>query len=179
MKNFLVKLRTEANKAYPAPESVVAPAGVGDEEARRFERETAARDSALQMSENRKNEQIKRSFIKSMPNCLKPKMLERPDTDTIDQLCTLDSQQIAIREMCNREEYLDDGFNEITESNTDKMLKAITVISNNQKELEQKLEQKVAPKNEPREQGPVNIFTHHYPQQVYRQSYRQNFRPQY
>ena len=76
-----------------------------------------------------------------MPNWLKPKLLERPDTDTIDQLCTLDCKQIAIREMCKREEYFDDGFNEITESNTDKMLKAITVISNNQKELEQKLEQ--------------------------------------
>ena len=81
--------------------------------------------------------------------------------------------------MCNREEYFDDGFNEITESNTDKMLKAITVISNTQKELEQKLEQKVASKNVPSEQGPVSIFTPHYPQQVYRQSYRQNFRPQY
>ena len=114
-----------------------------------------------------------------MPNWLKPKLLERPDTDTIDQLCTLASHQIAIREMCNIEEYFDDGFNEITESNTDKMLKAITVISNNQKELEQKLDQRVAPKNEPSEQGPVNIFTPHYPQQTYRQSYSTNFRPQY
>ena len=62
--------------------------------------------------------------------------------------------------MCNREEYFDDGFNEITVSNTDKMLKAITTISNNQKELEQKLEQRqrTAYKNEPSEQGPVNIF---------------------
>ena len=51
-----------------------------------------------------------------MPNWLKPKLLERQDTDTIDQLRTLASQQIAIREMCNREEYFDDGFNKITES---------------------------------------------------------------
>ena len=80
--------------------------------------------------------------------------------------------------MCNGEEYFDDGFNEITESNTDKMLKAITVISNNHKELEQKLEQYVAPKNKPSEQGPVNIFTPHFPQQVYRQSYRPNYCPQ-
>ena len=157
---------------------MVAPAGAGDPEARRFERETAARESAIEMSENRKNEQIKRFFIKSMPNWLKPKLLERPDTDTIDQLCTLASQQIAIREMCNREEYFDDGFNEITEANTDKMLKAIATISNNQKELEQKLEQRSTPKNEPSEQGPVNIFTPYYPQQAYRQSFRQNFRPQ-
>ena len=179
VKNFLVKLRTEANKANPAPEIVVAAAGGGDAEARRFERETAARESAIEMSENRKDEQIKRFFIKSMPNWLKPKLLERSDTDTIDQLCTLASQQIAIREMCNREEYFDDGFNEITETNIDKMLKAIATISNNQKELEQKLEQRPAPKNEPSEQGPVNTFTPHYPQQVYKQSYRQNFRPQY
>ena len=175
MKNFLVKLRTEANKAYPEPEIVVAPAGAGNLKARRFEKQTAARDSAIQMSENRRNEQIKRFFIKSMPNWLKPKLLERADTGTFNQFCTLASQQIAIREMCKREEYFDDGFNETTESNTDKMLKAITVISNNQKELEQKLEQRVAPKNKPSEQGPVNIFTPHYPQQVYRQSYRQNF----
>ena len=119
MKNFLVKLTTEANKANTAPKTVVAPARLGDPDARRFERETAARESALQMSENRKNEQKKRFFIKSMPNWLKPKLLERPDTDKIDQLCTLAIQQIAIREMCNREEYFDDGFNEITESNTD------------------------------------------------------------
>ena len=155
------------------------PVGVGDPGARRFERETAARESALQMSENRKSEQFKRFLIKSIPNRLKPKLLERPDTDTIDQLCTLASQQIAIREMCNRGEYFDDGFNEITESNTDKMLKAITAISNNQKEVEQKLEQKEAPKNEASEQSPVNIFTPHYLQQVYRHIYRPNFRPQY
>ena len=31
----------------------------------------------------------------------------------------------------------------------------------------------------PKEQRPVNTFTPHYPQQVYRQSYKQNFRPQY
>ena len=55
------------------------------------------------------------------------------------------------------------------------MLKAITVISNNQKELEQI----VAPKNEASEQGPVKIFRPHYPQQINRQSYKPNFRPQY
>ena len=115
VKNFLVKLRTEANKVYPAPEIVVAAAGGGDAEARRFERKTAARKSALEMSENRKNEQIKRFSIKSMPNWLKPRLLKRPDQDTIVQLCTLASQQIAIREICNREEYFDDGFNELTE----------------------------------------------------------------
>ena len=114
-----------------------------------------------------------------MPNWLTPKLLERPDTNSIDQLCTLASQQIAIREMGNREENFDDGFNEITESNTDKELIAITTISNNRKELERKLKQSIAPKTKPSGQGPVNILTPHYPQQVYKHSYGQNFRPQY
>ena len=52
MKNLLVKLRAEAYKAYKALQIVVETAGAGDYEARRFEGETAARDSALQMSKN-------------------------------------------------------------------------------------------------------------------------------
>ena len=96
-------------------------------------------NSALETSENRKNKQIKRFFIKSMPNLLRTKLLERPDTDAIDQLCTLASQQNVIREMSNSEEYFGDGFNEITESNTDKMLKAKTVISKNQNKLNRNL----------------------------------------
>ena len=67
VKNFLVRLGTEANKAS---EIVVTPVGTCDAEVRRFRRETAARDSALAMLENRKNEQIKRFFIKTMPNGL-------------------------------------------------------------------------------------------------------------
>ena len=66
----------------------------------------------LKCQKNEKNEQIKRFFIKVMPSWLKPKLLERPYTDTIDQLCTLASPQIAIRENCNREEYFDDGLTE-------------------------------------------------------------------
>ena len=59
----------------------MSPAGAGEPEARRFERQIATRDSALEMSENRKNEQIKRFFFKSMPNWLKPKIIERPGTE--------------------------------------------------------------------------------------------------
>ena len=39
-----------------------------------------------------KNEPSKRFFIRSMPNWLKPKLLERSAADTIDQLYTLASQ---------------------------------------------------------------------------------------
>ena len=43
VKNFLVKLRTEANKAFPAPETEIVPAGAGDPEARRIERDSSNR----------------------------------------------------------------------------------------------------------------------------------------
>ena len=96
VQNFLVKLRTEANRAYPVPVIRVLPAGAGDSKTHMFSLETAARGSALEivkiLSVNCKNEQIKRFFIKSVPNWLKPKLLERTETDTIDQLCTLASQ---------------------------------------------------------------------------------------
>ena len=55
VKNFLVKSRKEANKAHPPPEIVVAPARGVEAEARRVKRKTAARESVLEMSENRKN----------------------------------------------------------------------------------------------------------------------------
>ena len=61
------------------------------------------------------------AFFKSMPNWLLPKLLERSDTDTKDQLCTFSSQQIA--KNGDSEECFEDGFNEITELNSDKMLK--------------------------------------------------------
>ena len=60
VKNFLAKLRTEANKAYPAPEIVVAPAGLGDPEARRFERESSKRicPSDVRKSKKRANKAL-------------------------------------------------------------------------------------------------------------------------
>ena len=72
------------------------------------------------MSKSPKNEQIKRFFIKSMPNWQTFKLFERSGTETIDQFCSSASQQIAIKEMCNIEEYFGDGYNEIAETNTEK-----------------------------------------------------------
>ena len=60
-----------------------------------------------------KSKQIKHFLIKSMRNWLKPKLLEGPGMDTIDQLCSLTGQKIAVREISNGEEHFDNGFNEI------------------------------------------------------------------
>ena len=90
VENFLVKLKNQAEKAYPTPVINVVPAGGGaaDAEVRREERENAARDATIATSNERKNAQIKRIFIKAMPNWLKPKLLNRPVGDTADDLCT-------------------------------------------------------------------------------------------
>ena len=60
MKNFLVKLRTEANKAHPTPEIVLQPAGAGDPEARRVERDSSTRfcPSDVRKSKKRTNKAL-------------------------------------------------------------------------------------------------------------------------
>ena len=62
VKNFLVKLRTEENKAFPEayPEIVEAPAGLGDPEARRFERDSSKRicPSDVRKSKKRANKAL-------------------------------------------------------------------------------------------------------------------------
>ena len=40
-----------------------------------------------------------------------------PKMDAKEQFCTLANQKIALNN-CNRDEFYDDGFNEITESST-------------------------------------------------------------
>ena len=54
VKNFLVKLRTETNKAYSPPEVVVAPAGGSDADTRRFGRETSTRDCPSDVRKTKK-----------------------------------------------------------------------------------------------------------------------------
>ena len=74
MKNFLVQLKTKANKAYPTPVVEVVPGQAGDIKTRTLALETEERNSALEMSENCKSEQIKRFSIMSMLNWFKPKL---------------------------------------------------------------------------------------------------------
>ena len=68
-----------------------------------------------------------------MPNWFKPKLLEGTKTYSEDQFCTIASQQIALREMCNRDEYYVDRFNVMTESKRQQMLKTKTVTSKSRK----------------------------------------------
>ena len=65
MKNFLVKLRTEANKAHPAPVNEVVPAGASDAEANRSALETIAKDSALKFQKTAKMGK----FVSSLSLC--------------------------------------------------------------------------------------------------------------
>ena len=113
---FLVQLKALAKKAYPTPViPAVAPinahAANAAAEAARFATETATNVTTLAEAETFKNNQIRRVFIKAMPGWLRSKLMERPATDTIHDLCTFASRQITIRDMCRKDDYPEDGFN--------------------------------------------------------------------
>ena len=63
-----------------------------------------------------------------MPKWLKPKLPERPAGDTINQLCELASLKVAIRQMCNKDEYHDDGMSSVKSNLAVKMAKVTNEI---------------------------------------------------
>ena len=131
--NFLVQLQALAKKAYPTPViPAVAPidahAADAAVEAARFATETATNVTTLAEAETFKNNQIRRVFIKAMPGWLRSKLMDRPAIDTIHDLCTFASRQIAIRDMCRKDDYPEDGFNQIENPVSDTLITVNNIV---------------------------------------------------
>ena len=47
-----------------------------------------------------------------MPGWLRSKLMEQPPATTVQELCNMTKKQIMIREICRKEGYPEDGFNE-------------------------------------------------------------------
>ena len=147
--NFLVNLQTKAQRAYPTPvlpavRALALPGDAGPLDAAeqtRFDGETAARAARLQAAEANKNEQVKRIFIKAMPGWLRSKLMEQIPATPVEDLCTLARRQMTIRDMCRKEDYPEDGFNEISDTVQDNLINALSKINQNQDALEKKIEQ--------------------------------------
>ena len=140
--NFLVTLQTAAQRAYPPPNlPAVAPLANGADEAEqaRFARETAARQERINAEEEFKNEQVKRIFQKAMPGWLRSKMMEQPPNTTVQELCTLARQQMTIRDLCRKDDYPEDGFNEISTTVSDNLISALSKLNATQEAMERKL----------------------------------------
>ena len=108
-------------------------------EAARFATETAINVTTLAEAETFKDNQIRRVFIKVMPGWLRSKLMERPATDTIQDLCTFASRQITIRDMCRKDDYPEDGFNQIENHLSDTLINVLSKISQTQDNLQQKI----------------------------------------
>ena len=140
--NFLVTLQTAAQRAYPPPNlPAVAPLANGADAAEqaRFARETAARQERINAEEEFKNEQVKRIFQKAMPGWLRSKMMEQPPNTTVQELCTLARQQMTIRDLCRKDDYPEDGFNEISTTVSDNLISALSKLNATQEAMERKL----------------------------------------
>ena len=146
--NFLVNLQSKAVRAYPEPNlpEVAAlkiagldPAPAAAEQTR-FDRETATRDERPQAAEDFKNEQIKRIFIKAMPGCFRSKIMGQPANTPVHDLCTFERQQMAIREMCRKEDYPEDGFNEVNETVSENLVNVLSKIAQTQQSIEKRLQ---------------------------------------
>ena len=125
---FLVKLQNLALKAYPTPvDQPVAPVdgGVqGDQEI--FDREMRENENTRDFAQMERKGHIISLFKKAMPNFIKFKLLETPETATIQELCTKARQKLIFRELCPVDDWSRDGFNEISTDNSEKFLTILT-----------------------------------------------------
>ena len=144
--NFLVNLTNKAQRAYPTPDlPAVDPIDVALNGAplvadtARFHRETAQRQERIDAVNDNRNEQIRRLFIKGMPNWLRSKFMEQPQATTVQELCNLTKKQIMIREVCRKEDYPEDGFNEVNDRVSENLISALTKSSTNQEQIEKQI----------------------------------------
>ena len=102
--NFLVTLQTKALKAYPDPTLVpIAPIdGAAPDaavEQTRFDQETARNAEQLRSAQEARSIQIRRQFIKNMPGWLRAKLLEQPETTSVEDLCIFARKQLTIHNL--------------------------------------------------------------------------------
>ena len=144
--NFLVNLTKKAQRAYPTPDlPAVAPldaalvGAAADADAARFHGETAQRQERLDAENDHRNNQIKRLFIKGMPNWLRSKMMEQPAATTVQELCNLARKQMTIRDVCRNEDYPEDSFNEIGDTVSHNLISAVSKLTTAQEQIEKQL----------------------------------------
>ena len=138
---FLVKLQNLALKAYPTPVDLpVAPVDntvANDQD--RFDRETRENTNRRNFAQMERERHIIRLFKKAMPNFIRLKLLEEPETATIQELCTKARQKLILRELCPVDDWSRDGFNEMSNDHSEKLLSVLTKMSENQNALEDKM----------------------------------------
>ena len=135
---FLVKLQNLALKAYPTrvdvPVASVDNTMANDQD--RFDRETRENTNRRKFVQMKRELHIIRLFKTAMPKFIRLKLLEEPETATIQELCNKARQKPILRELCPVDDWSRDGFNEISFDHSEKLLSVLTKMSENQNALE-------------------------------------------
>ena len=137
---FVVKLQNLALKGYPA--TVDLPVEALDEDVpndqQRVDRENRANENRSFATMER-DRHVSRLFKKAMPNFIRLTLPKEPENATIQDLCSEAKQKLNLGELCPVDDWSRDGFNELNNDNTEKLLNVITKMSENQTSLETKL----------------------------------------
>ena len=91
--------------------------------------ETTTKVTTVAEAETFENNQSRRVFVKSMPGGLRSKLMERPATDKIHDLCTFAGRQITIPDMCRKDNYPEDGSNQIESHVSDTLYKVLCELA--------------------------------------------------
>ena len=168
---FLVKLRNLALKAYSTPiDQPVAPVdgGVqGDQD--RFDREKRENENRRNFAQMERKRHIIRLFKKAMPKFIRLKLLEEPETATIQELCTKARKNLILRELCPANDWSRDGFNEISTDESEKLLTVLTTLTEAQSSLEKRFNASTEKVSQPQQANARQHFNNH-------QNWRRNSR---
>ena len=105
----------------------------------RFDRETRENTNRRKFVQVKRELQIIRLFKTAMPKFIRLKLLEEPETATIQELCNKARQKPILRELCPVDDWSRDGFKEISIDHSEKLLSVLTKMSENQNALEDKM----------------------------------------
>ena len=139
--NFLVTLQT---KAYPDPYPLaVAPidahAADAAAEQTRFDQEKVRRAEIIPSAQEARSVQIRRQFIKNLPEWLRAKLLEQPENTTVEDLCFSARKQLSIHYLCKIGDSVMDAFSEMGPSVADTLVSALTKFSSSQEAMDNRL----------------------------------------
>ena len=106
-----------------------------------------------------------------MPVWLRSEKVEQPPATPGQDLCTFAIQQMSIREMCRKEDYPEDGFNEISPALSENLISALSKLTTYQEQKERQLknmdEKLQASNSAPKNQESENRFQNLPQQQPY------------
>ena len=141
--NFLVTLQNMALRAYPDPTPAVVPpadpAIDADDERDRIEAANAENAQNLLFAQREREHQIKRYFKKCMPSWLRAKLLEQPETTTVEDLCLLARKQLTIHNLCKIDDYGEGVFSEMSSTISENLVTALSKLTQTQESMENKV----------------------------------------